>query len=238
MRVGRINRAQDFMLVLVAAWGERILVADDEGAAALVRMVAEGAVPGKGVKEDDGAGPDGDGNGAVHGIVSIGEGLAAISVVAGGCLFEAPFVAFGDDPEATIGFITVLKREPDRHAAIALGVFAVVGIILVPMADLFIERLFLHHFRGIDGDAGSDQFLDKGKEALILAEGSGQPGAEAKAEDEVVVTIVLLFGILPEAGEFGIDGGKFLGWKDPVHFKVTVVMVELNFLRREFAKGF
>ena len=42
----------------------------------------------------------------------------------------------GDDPEATIFFRGVLKRDPYRSPPLAFGVLHVVGIVLVPVTDL------------------------------------------------------------------------------------------------------
>ena len=136
------------MLVLVAAFGYGILVADDERASGAVGVVAEGAMGGESVEEKDGACFHGHRHSAleVGGAMSEGEFAVAgvVSDHVGGS--QSVLMTAGHDPDTAVLLITFLQGDPGLHAAIAYRMLRVVGVVLMPVADLSIVRILLKEF--------------------------------------------------------------------------------------------
>lgn len=224
------------MLLFVAALGEGILIADDKGAAGTGGVIGEGAVGEEGVKEEDAARLHRHGHGTLDFGSAMGEGeFAMAGVVAdhvGG--FQSLLLTAGRDPNAAVLLIAILQGNPRRHAAIALRVLRVVGVVLMPMADLLIVRSFLKQLGRIDRDAGFNEIFDECENPFVATHLTGEFGFHTELEDDVSLIGVVGGFFRAQAFDFAGDTVEFCLRKHIVNENETVAMIGGKLVGGEF----
>src|SRR5690606_15067433 len=139
------------------------LVADDQGAAGLVGVVAARAVDQLGTKEQQLTRVNSRFDRLLHGLVPLADPQPTGRILVARMLLHTSATGAVHDPKTTLVRPRIDQRQPDRHAAIALLALgtAVIGFVLVPVAYDRVVRLLLKHLARMNRQAGADEVLDE-----------------------------------------------------------------------------